>query len=141
MADPQELHNLKVRANERSIINYRLSRTRSFTEKKKKKKKLLEFEMARFCIVTAYTSLKLQNIEAVVAVCCALHIFLMPNWCSVLLRGLSPRANYTDRAAAAGRRSQCQLFADRGVSRGQRNGSPRPLISVFWTGAATFLFK
>jgi len=24
------------------------------------------------------------------------------------------------------------------VSRGQRNGSPRPLISVFWTGAATF---
>ena len=32
-------------------------------------------------------------------------------------------------------------FADRGVSRGQHNGSPRPLISVFWTGAATFLFK
>jgi len=28
-------------------------------------------------------------------------------------------------------------FADRGVSRGQRNGSPRPLISVFWTGAVT----
>ena len=27
-----------------------------------------------------------------------------------LLRGLSPRANYTDRAAAAGRRSQCQLL-------------------------------
>ena len=24
-------------------------------------------------------------------------------------------------------------FAGRGVSRGQRNGSPRPLISVFWT--------
>ena len=42
------------------------------------------------------------------------------------LRGLSPRADYTDRAAAAGRRSQCQLFADREVSRGQRNGSPRP---------------
>ena len=32
-------------------------------------------------------------------------------------------------------------FADRGVSRGQRNRSPWPLISVFWTGAATFLFK
>ena len=30
------------------------------------------------------------------------------------------------------------FFADRGVSRGQRNGSPRPLISVFWTGAAIF---
>ena len=26
------------------------------------------------------------------------------------LRGLSPRANYTDRAAAAGRRSLCQLL-------------------------------
>jgi len=32
-------------------------------------------------------------------------------------------------------------FADRGVSRGQRNGSPRPLISVFWTGAATFRIR
>ena len=26
------------------------------------------------------------------------------------LRGLSPHANYTDRAAAAGRRSKCQLL-------------------------------
>ena len=34
-----------------------------------------------------------------------------------------------------------KLFADRGVSRGQRNGSPRPLISVFWTGAATFFIQ
>jgi hypothetical protein len=30
------------------------------------------------------------------------------------LRGLSPRANYTDRAKAACRRSWCQRFADRG---------------------------
>jgi hypothetical protein len=29
------------------------------------------------------------------------------------LHGLSPRANYTDRATAACRRSHCQLFADR----------------------------
>jgi hypothetical protein len=28
--------------------------------------------------------------------------------------GLSPRANYTNRATAACRRSYCQLFADRG---------------------------
>jgi hypothetical protein len=28
--------------------------------------------------------------------------------------GLSPRANYTGRASASGRRSDCQLFADRG---------------------------
>jgi hypothetical protein len=30
------------------------------------------------------------------------------------LHGLSPRANYTDREIAAYRRSDCQLFADRG---------------------------
>ena len=46
------------------------------------------------------------------------------------LRGLSPHANYTDRAAAAGRRKLVPTFADKGVSRGQRNGSPQPLISV-----------
>jgi hypothetical protein len=46
------------------------------------------------------------------------------------LRGLSPRMNYTD----SGRRRSAKLvptFADRRVSRGQRNGSPRPLISAF----------
>jgi hypothetical protein len=32
----------------------------------------------------------------------------------ITLHGLSPRANYTDRATAACRRSDCQLFADRG---------------------------
>jgi hypothetical protein len=30
------------------------------------------------------------------------------------LHGLSPRANYTDRATATCRRNDCQLFADRG---------------------------
>jgi hypothetical protein len=30
------------------------------------------------------------------------------------LHGLSPRANYTERATAACRRSDCQHFADRG---------------------------
>jgi hypothetical protein len=30
------------------------------------------------------------------------------------LHALSPRANYTDRATAACRRSDCQLFADTG---------------------------
>src|SRR5215475_12847784 len=54
------------------------------------------------------------------------------------LRGLSPRANYTDRQS--GRRRSAKLvptFADRGVSRGQRNEShgrkslfsrPEPLL-------------
>jgi hypothetical protein len=44
-------------------------------------------------------------------------------------RGFSQRANYINRATAACRRSYCQLL--RRVSRGQRNGSPRPLISIF----------
>jgi hypothetical protein len=46
------------------------------------------------------------------------------------LRGLSPQANYTDRATAAVG-EVVPAFADRGVLRGQHNGSPRPLISVF----------
>ena len=45
----------------------------------------------------------------------------------------------------SGRRRSAKLvptFADRGVSRGQRNGSPRPLMSVYRTWIATyFLFK
>ena len=60
-----------------------------------KKKKLLWYEMARFCIVKAYTSLKLHKLEAVVAVCCALHKFLMPNCCSVLHSiEMQPRRGY-----------------------------------------------
>jgi hypothetical protein len=46
------------------------------------------------------------------------------------LRGLSPQTNYTDRATAAVG-EVVPTFADRGVLRGQRNGFPRPLISVF----------
>jgi hypothetical protein len=46
------------------------------------------------------------------------------------LRGLSPQANYPDRATAAVG-EVVPTFADRGVLRGQRNGSPRPLISIF----------
>jgi hypothetical protein len=33
-----------------------------------------------------------------------------------LLHGLSPRANYTDRATAACRRSDCQLFRIKGAT-------------------------
>jgi hypothetical protein len=40
------------------------------------------------------------------------------------LRGLSPQANYTDRVTAA-LGEVVPTFADRGVLRGQRNGSPR----------------
>jgi hypothetical protein len=47
-----------------------------------------------------------------------------------ILRGLSPQANYTDQAIAAVG-EVVPTFAGRGVLRGQRNGFPRLLISVF----------
>jgi hypothetical protein len=46
-------------------------------------------------------------------------------------RGISPQANYTDRATAACRRSLCQLFADRGcrvVTATDPHGRPGPLL-------------
>ena len=44
----------------------------------------------------------------------------------------------------SGRRRSAKLvptFADRGTSRGQRNGSPRPLISVYRTWIATYFIQ
>jgi hypothetical protein len=44
----------------------------------------------------------------------------------------------------SGRRRSAKLvptFADRGVSRGQHNGSPRPLISVYRTWIATYFIQ
>jgi hypothetical protein len=46
------------------------------------------------------------------------------------LRGFSPPATYTDRATAVCREVSAN-FSGKRVSRGQRNESPRPLISVF----------
>jgi hypothetical protein len=45
------------------------------------------------------------------------------------LRGLSQRANCTDRASAACRRSWCSLCGQK-VSRGERNESPRPYSHI-----------
>jgi hypothetical protein len=42
------------------------------------------------------------------------HLISLSKKLKIKLHGLSPRANYTDRATAACRRSYCQLFADRG---------------------------
>jgi hypothetical protein len=41
-----------------------------------------------------------------------------------------PQVNYTDWPTAAVRRILVPTSADEGVSRGQRGGSPQPLISV-----------
>jgi hypothetical protein len=48
----------------------------------------------------------------------------------IKLRGLSPQANYTDRMTTTVGEVM-PTFVGRGVLRGQRNWSPRPLISVF----------
>jgi hypothetical protein len=53
---------------------------------------------------------------------------IFPPHSKTKLRGFSPQANYTDRAAAACRWSWCQLLRIQGVA---RNGSPRALISIF----------
>jgi hypothetical protein len=52
----------------------------------------------------------------------------------------SPQANYTDRATAACRRSQCQLLRIEGVMWSAQR-IPTAVNSVFKTGAATFPFK
>jgi hypothetical protein len=54
------------------------------------------------------------------------------------LHGLSPRANYTDRATAACRRSDCQLLGIKGATWSALQ-IPTAVFSVFYTGAATFL--
>jgi hypothetical protein len=54
------------------------------------------------------------------------------------LHDLSPRANYTDRAEAACRRSDCQLLRIGGATWSAWR-IPTTVFSVFETGAATFL--
>jgi hypothetical protein len=58
----------------------------------------------------------------------------------LLIRGFGPLANYADRATAACWRNSANFYGQR-VLRGQRNGSPRSLFSVFQTGAATISSK
>jgi hypothetical protein len=47
------------------------------------------------------------------------------------LRGLSPRANYTDPETVACRQSQCQLLWIEGLSRSQCGVFPTAVISIF----------
>jgi hypothetical protein len=54
------------------------------------------------------------------------------------LHGLSPRANYTDRATAACRPSDCHLLRIEGAT-WLAWRIPYAVFSDFWTGAATFL--
>jgi hypothetical protein len=54
------------------------------------------------------------------------------------LHGLSPRANYTDRATAACRRNDCQPLRIEGATWSAWR-IPTAVFSVFQTGASTFL--
>jgi hypothetical protein len=54
---------------------------------------------------------------------------------------LSPRANYTDRATATCQRNLVQTFVDRGVSRGQRGGSPTVVNLSFLDRSRYFFFQ
>jgi hypothetical protein len=53
----------------------------------------------------------------------------------------SPRANYTDWATATCRRNLVPIFVDRGVSRGQRSGSPMVVNLSFLDRSRYFSFK
>jgi hypothetical protein len=60
-------------------------------------------------------------------ICIYMSVLLtVPEHCNNKHRGLSQRANYTDRWTTAHRRSWCQHFADREVSSRRRGGSLRP---------------
>jgi hypothetical protein len=54
---------------------------------------------------------------------------------------LSPHANYTDWAAATCRRNVMPTSVDRGVSRGQRGGSPKVVNLSFLHRSRYFSFK
>jgi hypothetical protein len=51
---------------------------------------------------------------------------------------LSPRANYNDWATATCRRNLVSTFVDRGVSRGQRGGSPTVVNLSFLDRASVY---
>jgi hypothetical protein len=53
----------------------------------------------------------------------------------------SPRANYTDCATATCRRNLVPTFVDRGMSRGQRGGSPTVVSLSFLDRSRYFSFK
>jgi hypothetical protein len=87
----------------------------------------------------AYTKTELVSITLTVSLCNYLHhnnSLKNKQTNSVVL---SPQADDTDWATATCRRNLVPTFVDRGVSCGQRGESIRSLISVFYTGAATFL--
>jgi hypothetical protein len=74
------------------------------------------------------------------------HRFLLKYLSSTSMKqtnsvALIPRANYTDRTTATCRRNLVPTFVDRGVSRGQRGGSPTAVNLSFLDRSRYFYFK
>ena len=68
--------------------------------------------------------------------CICVYIYVYINFTNMIVSGATALQGL---GRQSGRRRSAKLvptLADRGVSRGQRNGSPRPLISVYRTGIA-----
>jgi hypothetical protein len=69
------------------------------------------------------------------------NIVIVPHKQTTNSVALSQRANYTDWATATCRRNLVPTFADRGVSRGQRGGSPTVVNLSFLDRSCYFSFK
>jgi hypothetical protein len=62
-------------------------------------------------------------------------------WNLLLSVALSPQANYTDWSTATCRRNLVSTFVDRGMSCGQRGGSPTVVNLSFLDRSRYFSFK
>jgi hypothetical protein len=73
------------------------------------------------------------------------YFTLLVNWNHFTLTtnsmALSPRVNYTDRVTATSRRNLVPTFADGGVSRAQRGGTPTVVNLNFLDRSRYFSFK
>ena len=65
----------------------------------------------------------------------------IPKLVSLLFKMSSGATALQGLGRQSGRRRSVPTFADRGVSRGLRNGSPRPLSSVYRTWIATYFIQ
>jgi hypothetical protein len=71
-----------------------------------------------------------SRFRCIVASCCTSLLTVTDTPSDTNSVSFSLQANYTDLATVADRRILVPTFADRGVSRGRLDGSPKPLISV-----------
>jgi hypothetical protein len=88
-----------------------------------------------------------QRIRVIVVVFCAgratskIRGLVLPITKQTNFVSLSPRANYTDWSTATCQRNLVPTFVDRGVSRGQRGGSPAVVNLSFLDRSCYFSFE